>query len=1501
MGQNSGQESQMGSRLVMAEAMQHKEALKKKCESSGDEGEKEKDNRWSVNIPITKVSNEDKEATEEKRWSVNIPIIRDEKITESGISKNDDVNIPSIEKEPAASSDTKKGKKLKDKLEGSLTKGGIISREMRKVEYEEPKPPNVQAEISLSKEIEGTQEMKENMIDSQTESKSSVEQNSENKRKVSGTDGGAKQLRKLLLESKEDDEVNLSKRTETAQVGTLYLTIHKAKNLESKDLIGKSDPYIIVKYGETKLVSAKKSNTNNPEWNFEVDVKVHQNHPENITLEVMDKDKVGKDDTLGSTSVSVSDILKLQRIDNQWVKLAESKEGELQYTAVFSPIQDEVAKPHTIETSHTFTAPNSNEKLMEVSHSIQLPEGFVIESLDSTQTVSYETVKEGSAPAEEPGVREVITFDKDKEESSIKREIVIDHLHDTTPNMETENKKTTFTLPYIKRETKEALYKDCNKDKSRESSVIEEDHDHDEECGTDDILHVRVHKARNLENKDAIGKSDPYIKIRFGCDEVRSKTINNDLDPEWQFHTKYHIDRTSSKMIDIQIFDDDFGKDEPLGEVNLDVSHIKKRKQILKQWLPLAGCKSGEIQVSTQYVKSGDKIPFGIEDEKNIDETEARQTKTVKESMKEEQLPTGKLYIKVRRAKNLKKKKLGNPDPYVTLRRNGKIQRSATVKNNTNPEWDFSAEYLTFGQHGTTIIEVFDKDVGRDDFLGRLEVLDEDIIREMTVINKWVPLQKVKTGDIQISAQYTQDPQEMEDLSTFEREQEAVEATENLRREQEALCQYVPEELLAGLPPEFADMLKGEVGKACEILIKKEDVKEEKRDKSQNPDKLDSPSDLNEILGMVDGLDESTSKYIFEQLQHIFKEIEEEKKEESLKSFKDELLQMQIEQNQLIPEPPTELLKSLPEDIAQQMKDAMKSAYREMAHRDSKDQFTETSHQAGLQETTTSVKEDIATTRSESQVISEEVNPIPSLPEELLKNLPPEMVEALKTNFESSMRDIARQEVEKSLVKEKLTIHTNGKQGNQDDTEPCDEKCDNNYVEEEEDVSLPPTPAVSNPWSEIAARPERPHGPTPDKSEEHERKVSGPFSSTARRELFSEDRESSSVSPEVHNVALATVTKVINEAQEKVRNISNQETKFNETEIQVVRTTTTEEDRYVRKDLTLDYSEHIVHVLVHKARNLENKDILGESDPFIQIKLGEDVTRSDTVQNNLNPEWQFHTKFPLKETSPKELEITILDDDYGKTELIGEIKLNIEDMKREGSVLRQWIPLTSCASGEIQISAQIFKSGEEQIFDLSSHGPESETEETKKGEVKEMIEDFLKSENSEANSESTDVLKKKQDEVKAMIEEFLDSDDSEGEQSKNENETHTEKDITGTDKVRGNDQPETKEVEEETTIPVTKDQSKKTENHEGAKGLRKSLNEISSTVEQTTDGMTKKQATPTKEINTSYVGNLKISITKAKDLEKKDILQKADPYVIVRLGSQTSKSEKVKNTLEPVE
>merc|ERR1712029_308116 len=51
---------------------------------------------------------------------------------------------------------------------------------------------------------------------------------------------------------------------------------------------------------------------------------------------------------------------------------------------------------------------------------------------------------------------------------------------------------------------------------------------------------------------------------------------------------------------------------------------------------------------------------------------------------------------------------------------------------------------------------------------------------------------------------------------------------------------------------------------------------------------------------------------------------------------------------------------------------------------------------------------------------------------------------------------------------------------------------------------------------------------------------------------------------------------------------------------------------------------------------------------------------------------------------------------------------------------------------------------------------------------------------------------------------------------------------------------------------------------------------------------------------THYIGKLRLVVEKGMDLEKKDLFQKSDPYVKVILGQQTSKSKKVKNTLNPV-
>merc|ERR1712088_777918 len=139
--------------------------------------------------------------------------------------------------------------------------------------------------------------------------------------------------------------------------------------------------------------------------------------------------------------------------------LSDSKEGELEYSIKFSPVDSAELKPHTVETSHVFNIPGAGggiKEMLEVSHSIQLPEGFEVESIDSTQTETHSFIK--TDLTEEAGVHEIITLDKDSQASKIQRDIVIDSLSDTSSQSKQVEKKTSLVIPFMK---KEAMQEEC--------------------------------------------------------------------------------------------------------------------------------------------------------------------------------------------------------------------------------------------------------------------------------------------------------------------------------------------------------------------------------------------------------------------------------------------------------------------------------------------------------------------------------------------------------------------------------------------------------------------------------------------------------------------------------------------------------------------------------------------------------------------------------------------------------------------------------------------------------------------------------------------------------------------------------------------------------------------------------------------------------------------------------------------------------------------------------
>ncbi|WVF68009.1 hypothetical protein IAT40_002771 [Kwoniella sp. CBS 6097] len=136
-------------------------------------------------------------------------------------------------------------------------------------------------------------------------------------------------------------------------IGILRVWLKRAmdvKNVEAA-LGGKSDPYVRVMANNRVLARTEVQNNNlNPEWDQIVYVPVHSTR-ENIILELMDYQNIGKDRTLGHVEIKASDFIEpsddphypyrstgaQQRKDRIKLDRANHYKGELLYEVDFKP------------------------------------------------------------------------------------------------------------------------------------------------------------------------------------------------------------------------------------------------------------------------------------------------------------------------------------------------------------------------------------------------------------------------------------------------------------------------------------------------------------------------------------------------------------------------------------------------------------------------------------------------------------------------------------------------------------------------------------------------------------------------------------------------------------------------------------------------------------------------------------------------------------------------------------------------------------------------------------------------------------------------------------------------------------------------------------------------------------------------------------------------------------------------------------------------------------
>merc|ERR1712032_1099790 len=114
---------------------------------------------------------------------------------------------------------------------------------------------------------------------------------------------------------------------------------------------------------------------------------------------------------------------------------------------------------------------------------------------------------------------------------------------------------------------------------------------------------VEVIAGRNLEKSGMFGKADPYVTMTYGKEKHISNVINNNLNPEWNFKESLMTDANSSERVVIEVYDmDTVTRDDPMGSVELEIEDLEKLRD--GQWIPLQGCKSGEIFIAATLPSS---------------------------------------------------------------------------------------------------------------------------------------------------------------------------------------------------------------------------------------------------------------------------------------------------------------------------------------------------------------------------------------------------------------------------------------------------------------------------------------------------------------------------------------------------------------------------------------------------------------------------------------------------------------------------------------------------------------------------------------------------------------------------------------------------------------------------------------------------------------------------------------------------------------------------------
>ncbi|XP_060021878.1 zinc finger CCCH domain-containing protein 10 isoform X2 [Lagenorhynchus albirostris] len=285
------------------------------------------------------------------------------------------------------------------------------------------------------------------------------------------------------------------------------------------------------------------------------------------------------------------------------------------------------------------------------------------------------------------------------------------------------------------------------------------------------ILVVYLDRAQDLPLKKGNKEPNPMVQLSIQDVTQESKAVYNTNCPVWEAAFRFFLQDPRSQELDVQVKDD--SRALTLGALTLPLARLLTAPELtLDQWFQLSSSGPNsrlymKLVMRLLYLDSSEvrfpAVPstpgaWDLDDESpqtgsSVD-APPRPSHTTPDSnfgtenvLRIHVLEAQDLIAKDRFLGGLVK---GKSDPYVKLKLGGRSFRSRVVREDLNPRWNEVFEVIVTSIPGQELeVEVFDKDLDKDDFLGRCKVSLTTVLNN-GFLDEWLTLEDVPSGRLHL-------------------------------------------------------------------------------------------------------------------------------------------------------------------------------------------------------------------------------------------------------------------------------------------------------------------------------------------------------------------------------------------------------------------------------------------------------------------------------------------------------------------------------------------------------------------------------------------------------------------------------------------------------------------------------------------------------------------------------------------------------------------------------